>query len=226
MFQYSNKPNECEWTEIQRGQLLNIWEMKKGTNSVPQTSYFYDFSSHCLALINNGQNRPELVWGLYPFGAGNTNYTIWKCYDNTDFYEYQSASGSQTSYTDLSEIITTGNSHIVYYALSDEDQINFSNIVGSGYIPHPTQGGSDKIIGKYNFIRKQKSFNLSQNYPNPFNPNSTITFTIPNPEYTQLKVYDIFGREIKTLIKESLTAGTHSVEFNAKNLASGVYFLL
>jgi len=67
-------------------------------------------------------------------------------------------------------------------------------------------------------------FELSQNYPNPFNPGTTIRFTIPNLRFTILKVYDILGNEVATLVKEELQAGEYEVEFSAiDGYASGVY---
>jgi serine protease len=64
---------------------------------------------------------------------------------------------------------------------------------------------------------------LLQNYPNPFNPTTTIQFSIVNSQYTILKVYDVLGREVATLVNEMRQPGTYSVPFDARNLASGVY---
>lgn len=69
-----------------------------------------------------------------------------------------------------------------------------------------------------------KSFQLFQNYPNPFNPITKIKFSIPKPEIVQIKVYNILGKEIKTLLSEHKITGTYEVEFDASNLPSGVYF--
>lgn len=69
-----------------------------------------------------------------------------------------------------------------------------------------------------------KSYTLGQNYPNPFNPQTNIEFNIPENRKVSLKVYDIRGREVKTLVDEKLTAGHYKVPFNAQGLASGVYF--
>jgi len=63
-----------------------------------------------------------------------------------------------------------------------------------------------------------------QNYPNPFNPITIIRYQMPKDEFVTLRVYDILGREITTLVNEEKPAGTYSVNFNASNLASGIYF--
>ena len=67
-------------------------------------------------------------------------------------------------------------------------------------------------------------FSLEQNYPNPFNPATIIEYSIPQTAIVSLKVYDILGREIKTLVNQYQNKGKHEVNFNASNLASGVYF--
>ncbi len=67
------------------------------------------------------------------------------------------------------------------------------------------------------------NFSLSQNYPNPFNPSTTINFTIPNSEFVTLKIYNILGSEVVTLVNENLSAGSYRFNFNAQGLASGIY---
>jgi len=67
-------------------------------------------------------------------------------------------------------------------------------------------------------------YSLEQNYPNPFNPSTTIEFSVPRTERVTLKIYDLLGREIKTLVNEDKSQGSYRVEFNAGYLASGVYF--
>ena len=81
-------------------------------------------------------------------------------------------------------------------------------------------------------------FELSQNYPNPFNPSTTIKYTIPNVTLglssraesrdegsrVQLKVYDVLGNEVATLVNEYKSAGSYEVSFDASGLSSGIYF--
>jgi hypothetical protein len=69
-----------------------------------------------------------------------------------------------------------------------------------------------------------KEYKLSQNYPNPFNPVTKINYALPNSGFVTLKVYDMLGREVVKLISENKVAGNYSVDFNASNLTSGVYF--
>jgi hypothetical protein len=68
------------------------------------------------------------------------------------------------------------------------------------------------------------SFALSQNYPNPFNPSTSISFSIPSSMRVSMKVYDLIGNEIATLLDEHKEAGNYTVGFDGTNLASGVYF--
>jgi exopolysaccharide biosynthesis protein len=68
------------------------------------------------------------------------------------------------------------------------------------------------------------NFNLAQNYPNPFNPSTTIEFTTTESGFVELKIYDVLGREMDSLIKNNLSAGNHKVVWNASSFTSGVYF--
>jgi hypothetical protein len=67
-------------------------------------------------------------------------------------------------------------------------------------------------------------FKLSQNYPNPFNPVTKINFDIVTPGFVSLKVFDILGNEVVTLINENLLPGSYKTEFDGSNFASGMYF--
>lgn len=69
-----------------------------------------------------------------------------------------------------------------------------------------------------------KNVALLQNYPNPFNPSTKIQYVVSSMSYVVLKVYDVLGREVKTLVNEEQSAGSYSVTFDGSNLPSGTYF--
>lgn len=68
------------------------------------------------------------------------------------------------------------------------------------------------------------SFSLSQNFPNPFNPSTMIQYTLAEAQNVELKIYDLLGREVQTLVNTAQNPGSYNVMFNAQNLSSGVYF--
>lgn len=81
------------------------------------------------------------------------------------------------------------------------------------------------IIGiKINSTEVPEKFSLKQNYPNPFNPTTIIRLEIPKEGFVSLKVFDLTGREIKSLVSQNLKPGKYSVDYNALSLPSGVYF--
>ena len=111
------------------------------------------------------------------------------------------------------------------FGVSKLEAVDFVNTVFgwavgySGAILHtPTiTGVADENIGP-------DFYYLSQNYPNPFNPSTNIRFQIPKLSFVNLKVYDVLGREVESLINEEKSAGSYEVEFNSNNLTSGIYF--
>ncbi|MBL8007573.1 MAG: T9SS type A sorting domain-containing protein [Ignavibacteria bacterium] len=81
-----------------------------------------------------------------------------------------------------------------------------------------------KPVGINNKFDLIKNFSIEQNYPNPFNPVTNVEFGISKSGFVTLKVYDILGKEVATLVNENLSPGKYTVKFNGSNLSSGVYF--
>jgi hypothetical protein len=79
-------------------------------------------------------------------------------------------------------------------------------------------GNSNEVVNQL-----PNGYALDQNYPNPFNPTTNINYSLQNAGHVTLKIYDMTGREIATLVNGRMNAGAHTVTFNASNLSSGVY---
>lgn len=89
---------------------------------------------------------------------------------------------------------------------------------------HNGQSNADWELGQTVEIGIPTKFDLSQNYPNPFNPVTKIGYEIPVEGLVKILVYDMSGRQVATLLNETITPGYYTVEFNASSMASGVYF--
>ena len=92
----------------------------------------------------------------------------------------------------------------------------------NGAILKTTTGGNVFISQISNEVPER--YSLQQNYPNPFNPSTNIKFDIHKSGITSLKVFDLLGKEVETLVDEQLSVGTYEVTFNAHSLSSGIYF--
>ena len=67
---------------------------------------------------------------------------------------------------------------------------------------------------------------MGQNYPNPFNPTTTISFKLSKAEFVSIKVYNLLGEEVATLVNERLAPGSYNEKFDASHLSSGAYFFM
>lgn len=79
-------------------------------------------------------------------------------------------------------------------------------------------------VGNSDNQKPEAEFKLDQNYPNPFNPSSKIEFSIPHAAFVNLRIYNVAGEEVATLVSQPMAAGRHSVSLVGGSLPSGVYF--
>ncbi len=94
---------------------------------------------------------------------------------------------------------------------------------GSDHLPVYCDFGLISNVENDNRAIPQTAF-LYQNYPNPFNPITAIEFSLPKSEFVELKVYNILGKEVATLVSNKLNQGNHTYTFDGSNLASGIYY--
>jgi len=138
-------------------------------------------------------------------------------------FEVQKSLSGQNIWTSIGLVKSAGNSTTVQsYNFIDRD----CNIGNYSYrLKLMDYDGSFKFNNEvYVQISIPSAFNLEQNYPNPFNPSTSITYSIPVDGIVKLIVYDALGNEVAILENGQKTAGTYSLDFNSKNLSSGVYF--
>ncbi len=120
----------------------------------------------------------------------------------------------------------TGTFEVIVHDLNNDNQLaDIKGTIKANRIDfdHPFSP-SITTTGINNKMLTATNYSLSQNYPNPFNPTTTINYTIPKAEHVTIKVYDILGKLIQTLVDEEQSIGTYHLQFNGKNLSSGVYF--
>jgi hypothetical protein len=125
---------------------------------------------------------------------------------------------ARKTYTDYSANTSIPSDHYDY-TIKAKDNTNLLSVASDkvsvmALAPKIKIGVSEKIPSEYV---------LAQNYPNPFNPNTNIVFSIKENGFVSLKIYDVLGKEVATLVNEQRSAGNYEVEFDASTLPSGMY---
>lgn len=115
---------------------------------------------------------------------------------------------------------TTGSSVELWSIDFVNDTLGYA--IGSNAVLKTTNGGITFINNNNNSL--PTDYELYQNYPNPFNPVTTIEFLINKPAFVSITIYNSLGNEIKKIVNGNKLAGTYSIDFDASNLSSGVYF--
>lgn len=175
--------------------------------------------------VTLGQIPALAISGKNVFAAGQTGYNInngWR-YRSTI---YRSASDSLSSWTPIDSGFVDVSLPPPYLpppvkVIIADGSYLFAGTEGAGVWKIPLS----QITGIESDTRSTPgSFTLFQNYPNPFNPTTVISYQLPTNSYVTLKVFDILGRKVETLVDGRQEAGVHSVKFNGAGLSSGVYF--
>ncbi len=184
--------------EIQQGEQ---WALKGNVTPVEMTTFTSSVGANGITL--NWSTATEL---------NNNGFEIEKSTDGQNFYKigFVKGAGTTTETQDYSyfDKLNVSGQATFYYRLK---QMDFDG--ASQY--------SNTLTVIYDMPR---NFTLSQNYPNPFNPATTINYSVAKETNVSIKVYDLMGREVATLVNEKKEPGNYEVNFNALNLASGIYF--
>jgi hypothetical protein len=103
-------------------------------------------------------------------------------------------------------------------------RVRASNNIGDGFWSAPFRFTTAQFVSVAAGQSVPAEFSLGQNHPNPFNPATTIGFSLPQAHRVTIKVFDILGQEVATLLDEEVPAGSFTVTWNATKAASGIYF--
>ena len=128
------------------------------------------------------------------------------------------------------KIITNGITAAVHY-IYQIDTLPGLSVTPSQFFCEPSDDSKwiyDKfefnILGVNEKENQPEEFQLYQNYPNPFNPETKINFFLPEESFVTLKIFNVLGEEIVILTNRQFSTGSHTINFNAANLQSGIYF--
>lgn len=200
-----------------------------------------------LGYIWRTDNTPSTYTGMSLLSASNPNYwaidndnTVagnpWGVYDNfTDVEKFQALSsgigrqqaGGTGTGRDVSNVLGSGP-----YTIPANGELEIAFAILAGDNLNDLKANALAAKNKYNTVLSvvnynseiPNSYSLSQNYPNPFNPTTNLEFGISKQGFVSLKVYDLAGKEVATLVNNQLNPGTYSYRFDATNLSSGAYF--
>ena len=156
---------------------------------------------------SSAEGKVNLSWATAT-EVNNYGFEIERKAEGTEFEvvgKIQGAGNSNTvrAYSFVDESISAGKYSYRLKQIDIDGKFSYSNILDVEVMP--------------------ASFSLNQNYPNPFNPSTKISYSLATDSKVMLKVYNILGAEVLTLVNETQKAGAHTIQFNASNLPSGVY---
>lgn len=165
---------------------------------------------------NNWSNTTLMTGTLRALFVFNAN-KVWVVGDNNTIY--RTGDGGQT-WTKQS---TSSRNNFSFRDVFFTDAGNGWVVCDNGSILHTSNGGAVRVDDKV-ISTESRTFTLEQNYPNPFNPSTVIRYSIPSDCAVLLKIFDLLGNEVTTLVNTQMKKGVHEVTFDGSRFTTGVYF--
>jgi len=175
-----------------------------------------EYSSVTVQYPNGGE-----VWVV-----GETEDITWTC-ENVSDVKIEISFDNGNTWSTIADSIPNTETYswtVTAQDSSNECLIKISNVANGEVFDMSDNVFSIDIVSDVDEKNQNPlEFNLAQNYPNPFNPSTTIKYAVATTSFVSIKVYDMIGQEVASLVNEMKDAGTYEVKFDGKNLASGVY---
>lgn len=222
--------------EDQRLDLPKIWSPIMEMAGVERKPFIYLKASEANHQTNSFLNFEHTPDGVVQIGVGvrlsqtNSRYRIdWDDIDSLpDHWEIEFVDA------ELNEIINMQREHS--YSFSERSdkitqgmrnpELNFKNVEETDYSRFFVRISSSGNLGMFERENESPdSIELKQNYPNPFNPSTTVVFYLPGSTQVRIGVYNVVGQQVGVLVDERLSAGEHTVVWNAMDMPSGVYIV-
>ena len=191
----------------------------------------YEFnqdSTGNLLLVNKTGNdfsqETDVNFGAWIYGDNSNNYLKFGVSNDStlsDAVITDSLNWTGWKFKSINVAKLSNPDSVIYYGIEIIKNVNGSRI-GEFYLDDILYSSTTTDVSDNRGI--VESYALFQNYPNPFNPSTNIKYNLLNSGKVSLKIYDMLGREVATLVNQFESAGLHSVNFNASKLSSGVYF--
>ncbi len=180
---------------------------------------------NCPSNLPSGNYKLRVMaiekWVIYTSPPGNNGESVFehvfrKAFPNSTGTTFNGLSGNQQFvFTYKVDPVWKDTSMITIAFIQNDNNKEVMNVGKGSFIPTGINNNNTGV---------PSGFSLSQNYPNPFNPVTNINFSIPANSYVKLAVYDMLGREVTLLANGDFNAGSYSIDFDASDLTSGIYF--
>jgi hypothetical protein len=213
---FANGPVVDPYHSIRRNRLVGQYY---AATAALQGNFVFDAYDVDIVSPSNGQTYTDslnIIWSVN--GADNRiadylNYST----DNGEYWNFLEADTTHSgNYSWNIQNIPNGSSNKIMIISASENGIAIGINDGVFTIDNSTDVQYEDLMSN--------EFSLEQNYPNPFNPTTTIKYQIPEDGLVTLKVFDVLGVEVRSLVNEQKTAGKYEMNINASDLASGIYF--